>query len=260
MWARSSTGIDSPRRVLLLLVVVALLTGCRPSDTSLVAAASSLRLAMPHLLQDFAARSDGGPLDATYAGSGTLRQQAEAGAPFVAMVLLGDHTDRLITAGEALADTRLVVASNPLALVGSPGATSHGFEQLGELPEGTRVAIGDPASVPAGAYARTALEHLGIWDALRGRLVYAGSVAAVLAYVERGEVDYGVVYESDLHGARNAVVLDRADPAWAPLPEVVAAAATDGGDRGRAFVRFLASPEAADVLARFGFEPRDRAP
>lgn len=255
MSVRSSTRIDGRPILVGLLLTLLLVAGCRPSEAPLVGVASSLRLAMPQLLQDFAAQPGGEGLDATYAGSGTLRQQAEAGAPFVAVVLLGDHADRLIAAGEAVAETRTVVARNRLVLIGAAQAPPVGFADLGGLPDAARVALGDPGSVPVGTYARAALERLGVWRGLEGHLVQAGSVAAVLSYVERGEADYGVVYLSDLHGARNAVLLAEADPSWAPTPEVVAAVGSSGGAVGRAFVRFLASPGATAVLERFGFDP-----
>jgi molybdate transport system substrate-binding protein len=159
--------------------------------------------------------------------------------------------------GLADGTTRAVVARNAIVLIGRRGAAPRTFETLDELPEGERIAIGDPASVPAGRYAKQALEALGSWEALAPRFVYGMDVAAVLAYVRRGEVAAGIVYRTETSGVEDVVVLDQARPPWAPTPEVVAAAVRDARQArdARDFLDFLQGPIARGILADHGFLP-----
>jgi molybdate transport system substrate-binding protein len=132
------------------------------------------------------------------------------------------------------------------------------FETLATaLPEGERLAIGDPGAVPAGRYAREALERLGAWAALEKRVVLGGNVAAVLAYVERGEVPAAIVYRTELQSAKGVVVLDTAKGEWAPVPEVWASVTSSTKRRAEAagLVDFMASAEGRQILAKYGFGP-----
>ena len=224
----------------------------------LVAVAASLRGAMPVLMERFQAAEPGPPLSATYGGSGALQKQVEAGAPIDAVVLAGpEPVDALVAGGHARAETRRVIAFNQLALVVPKAGAQVGFATLDTLPAGEKIALGDPASVPAGSYAREALRALGLWERLAPRLVTAPDVAAVLAYARRGEVGAAIVYRSDVRGIDDVEVRELAEGSWAPRPQVVAAQTVHGLAplRAERFLRFLAGPAAAAVLAEHGFEP-----
>lgn len=220
--------------------------------------AASLRTVMPKLVGAYRERRDGGEIVASYGASGDLERQVESGAPIDAVVFAAPGpVDRLIAAGRAEAASRRRIATNVLVLVGGRRTPPLGFTTIERLPANELLAIGEPGAVPAGAYAKQALERLGKWSALQGRLVFAGNVAEVLTYVRRGEAAAGIVYETDARGAAEVVLLDRANGPWAPTPEVVAAV-TDGGkarERAREFVAFLGSPEAQAILRGFGFGP-----
>jgi molybdate transport system substrate-binding protein len=229
----------------LVLVAFALLGGCkaRPPQEITVAAAASLRPVLPALIAQYGRR-----VAATYAASGELRKQVEAGAPVDAVLLASpEPVDQLIGEGLADAASRRVFATNQLVLVGA-GKTRVTFDTLDRLPPSELVAIGDPRSVPAGQYARDLLVKLGKWDALQGHLVLGGDVTAVLAYARRGEVTAAVVYATDAASVNDVHVLDRARSAATQL----VAAATKSG-RGRAFVDFLGTSAASVTLSRFGF-------
>ncbi len=224
--------------------------GSREGAVPTVAAAASLRHVMPALLEGF-----GQQVRVTYGASGTLRQQVEGGAP-VDVVLFAAATpvDQLIARGHADAATRRRLASNDLVLVGPSGGPAVTWASLTELPEGERLAMGTPGAVPAGRYAREALEQLGSWEVLQPRVVFGGDVAAVLASARRGEVAVAAVYATDARGQDDLVVLDRADWEGAPSPEVIGAAVTDHAG-GRALLTWLASDEARARFDAFGFGP-----
>ena len=222
----------------------------------MLAVAASLRHVMPELVRTFAENDGGREIVVTYGGSGTLREQVEAGAPVDAVVFAGGPpVDQLIEAGYADAKSRRVVATNTLVLIAASGSEPVSFQAIERVPAREKIAIGDPASVPVGIYAAEAFRNLGKWEALQDRLVFGGHVAAVLAYARRGEVAVAVVYRTDALGLEDVVVLDEARGAWAPQPEVVAAV-TNGGAaaaRAHAFLDFLGSPRGREILERYGF-------
>jgi molybdate transport system substrate-binding protein len=258
-------AIGSTRAVLCESLTVAVIAaslsaalGCGPADTesTVVAAAASLRAVIPDLAGRFQRESGTLPPLVTYAGSGTLRRQVEAGAPIDLVVFAGSApVDDLIAAGLVDAASRRIVARNRLVLIGPSDADDTDLAALVRLGAGERIAIGDPETVPAGFYAREALEALGIWESLESRLVPAAHVAAVLAYVERGEVAAGMVYATDAALGRNIRVLDDSRIDGAPDPLVVAALTRDGrrDPAAGAFLDFLSGPEGEATFARHGF-------
>jgi molybdate transport system substrate-binding protein len=247
----------------LALVGVALAAvglGCskKPAPGVTVAAAASLRHAMPELVAAFEKRHPGAPTTVTYGASGQLRRQVEGGAPVDLVVFAsGEPVDALVTEGRAERASRRVLATNELVLVGPKGARPLTFATLTTVPPGERVAVGDPRTVPAGSYARAALEKLGEWDALRDRLVFGGDVSAVLAYARRGEVVAAIVYATEARGIDDIVVLDTLKGPAAPRAEVVEAvvAKSPSPERARALADFLATEEAQRIVASFGFSP-----
>jgi len=253
------------RRSILLALGALLLFDCsrkEGSDEIVVAAATSLRRAFPAIAEAYQKEHPSARTIATYGGSGELARQVEAGAGVDVVVFAAkDPLDRLAKSGLVDPASSRVVATNELVLVGraddARGSEKLTFATLGALPAGERLAIGDPGAVPAGVYARDALVRLGVWKALEGRVVLGGNVAAVLAYVERGEVPAAIVYRTELEGAKGIVVLDTAKGEWAPVPEVWASVTTHARGRAeaRALVDFMASSQGQKIFAIYGFGP-----
>lgn len=263
MSERSSTRDRTVAAVALFAIGLALAackstTTAPPEPVATVAAAASLRNVLPSLISRYDA---GGPaISVTYGASGSLRRQVEGGAP-IDLVLFAARkpVDQLLEKG--LVDGSPVrLATNKLVLIGPAArrtADPLTFATLARLPADGHLAIGEPGSVPAGAYAKLALQKLGSWDALQDRMVFAGDVAGVLAYARRGEVAAAIVYETETSGIADITVLDRASGEWAPTAEVVGAV-TRGGtniDAGKAFLEWLRRPEAQEILAGAGFGP-----
>src|SRR5687768_14967535 len=163
------------KRLALLLFIA----GCASEDAKpTIATAASLRGVMPA-----AAAAFGSEIAFTYGASGDLRKQVEGGAPIDAVLFASAApVESLIASGHADAATRRVLATNELVLIVPSGNPALRFESLETIPQGERLAIGDPGAVPAGQYARDALQKLGVWEALADRLVLGGDVASVLAY------------------------------------------------------------------------------
>ncbi len=246
------------RRLALLIAIVSLASCERKTERPEVtlATAASLRVALPELIAAFAQDHARPIITPVYGASGDLKKRLLDGAPIDAVLFAApEPVDQLIAAGRVDASTRRVIAHNRLVLIGPKGGPKLRWQSLDALPEGAKIAIGNPDSVPAGAYAKKALVALGKWDALQGRLVYAADVAAALAYARRGEVAAAVVYTTEIQGIADVVVLDDAG-SFAPRADVVVAVVKDAAraEPARAFLAFLATPAAQAILKAHGFE------
>ncbi len=119
---------------------------------------------------------------------------------------------------------------------------------------GGRLAIGDPSHVPAGQYAKAALESLGLWPAVRDRLAPQNNVRAILAFVERGEAPLGIIYATDAALSPN-VRIAAIIPGSAHDPIVYASAMISGRATRevRDFYDALGDEQSDEVFSRFGF-------
>ena len=192
-----------------------------------------------------------------YAASSTLARQIAQGAP--ADIFLSadqDWADYLDQRGLFLAGSRRNLLGNELVMIAPIGATfavtmAPGFNLAGSF-QG-RWCAGEPASVPAGKYARQALEYFGWWAAMAPRLVGAEDVRTAAAFVERGECALGVVYSTDAKMARQVAVI-ATFPAQSHKPIVYPGALLkDAGADSRAFWAYLQGTEARSVFTSFGF-------
>lgn len=149
-----------------------------------------------------------------------------------------------------------VLARNSLVLI-VPAGSRLAIGQLDDLARSSvqRVAIGGPASVPAGRFAQRALEAAGVWAALQGRMVMTQNVRQALDHVARGEVDAGFVYATDaaLIGDRVTVVLNvpTGTAIRYPIAPIQGSANRQDGAR---FVDHVLSPPGQTIRGRHGFE------
>lgn len=244
-----------------LASMCSLLTGActATGDRALtVGAAASMRVVMPGILAEFS-RKSGLKVMASYAASGTIARQVERGAPLDLVVMASPAVlDELEHGGFLVPASRRSLATNSIVLVGRTGTPPVLFSALGHPGPRFRIAVGDPRNVPVGVYARQLLEDLGHWQGLAGHLVLGRDVAGVLAYARRGEVDAGIVYDTDTVGVPGLRVFDRAQGIRAPEPEVVAALIVNSeqmAGRAAALLDFLVSDNARHALSRAGFGP-----
>ena len=196
----------------------------------------------------------------SFAASSTLAKQIEQGAPANLFASADakwmDYLDQrsLIAAG-----TRRNVLGNDLVLVvpadhARTVAIGPGFDLAGLLGPGGRLAVGDPAHVPAGIYAAQALKALGVWDVAEPRLARAEDVRGALLLVERGEAPAGIVYATDA-AVSKGVAPAGVFPAGSHDPITYPFAVTKAGDtpEARALLTFLEGPEVRDIFRRRGF-------
>ena len=205
----ANARILSARAGLLVFLVasILLLSSCdreeaaRPGPGESVAhlyAAASLADVLSGLAREFEPIGDGRVV-AGYGASNLLAQQLREGAPpgvFVSASV--EWVDRLEGWGLVESDSRVDLLGNSLVVIVPKGAADRPG-RLEDLARGeyARIALADPTAVPAGMYAKAALESAGVHEALRNRVVAAQDVRMALSYVERGEVPVGIVYATD---------------------------------------------------------------
>lgn len=220
-----------------------------------VFAASSLKPVFDKLVPLFDAET-GGRVSVSFAGTATNVRQIQQGAqPDVLVSANIAWADALQSDENLVVHARAIIARNRLVLV---SATELGSFELNDAQHwntalgGGRLAVGLTQAVPAGIYARQALEQLSVWDDVQDKLVEASSVQGVLNFVRRGEVPLGIVYLTDAlsitEGVYQVALFDGNlhDPIEYP-----ALALTQAGSE---FVEFLLRPETQKILLEMGFE------
>ena len=239
------------------------LTGLGPvrgawADDVVVFAAASLKNALDDAAGAFKI-GGGAPAKISYAASSQLAKQIESGAP----------ADIFISADLAWMDyvqkhnliqpaTRKNLLGNQLVLVAPADSNVQvdikpGFDLVGML-NGGRLAMADPASVPAGKYGKAALQKLGVWDAVQPHVAGAENVRAALLFVDRKETPLGIVYATDAASDPKVKIVgvfpeDTHPPIIYPAALTVASKNPDAVK----FLQFLESPAARAPFEKQGF-------
>jgi len=239
-----------------------LATATRADKPVTVFAAASVTDALEAVADAYAEEGGAAPRF-SFAASSTLARQIEAGAP-ADIIVSANPTWMDYLAERRLIDpeSRADLIGNSLVLIAPPGAApgpvplDRPTPILDRLGDAGRLALGDTAHVPAGIYARQALEALGLWRTLEPRLALADHVRAALALVARGEAPLGIVYATDAAIVPAVRVVGRF-PGDSDSPIVYPAAIVT--DRGtpevRRFFDFVRGPKALAIFERFGFTP-----
>ena len=233
------------------------------AQTLTVSAAASLKEALNDVNAAYAIQQPGVKIELNLAGSGALQQQIEQGAPVDVFISAATRQmDVLVGKGLILDGSVRNLIANQLVLVGPPGATKPAsFPELA-APSLKHIAIGEPKSVPAGQYAEQVFKYFNLGEVVRSRLVFGKDVRMVLTYVETGNADAGIVYLTDARQSGKVVILATA-PADSHDPVIYPAAiikASRQVEAAKAYLKFLASPEAGILFEKRGFTPVSSTP
>ena len=250
--------------LLLFAVSCALNCACGPDASEepdfTVAAAASLTTVMEEALERWNATHESQGRS-SYASSSTLARQLEQGAPFDLYVSANaEWMDRAIHLGHVDGSTRRDLAGNELVLVAPrEGALSAAdLPLLGPLPPalaGLRWSTGDPEHVPLGRYARESLEALDWWQGAARELIAGGDARAALRLVERGEVDWGIVYRTDAEESAGVRVLASLPASSHSAVVYPLAQCMEASEGARDFARWLTSPAGRALFQSHGFRP-----
>lgn len=244
---------------LFLLILVLLVFGI-----ALPAYAQSLRLSvaasMTNAFKDLAREFETAHPDLVvrlnFGSSGSLAKQIAYGAPADLFVSANPKwVEFLMKQGKTDKESVRIFAYNALVVVGDP---ARSLSSLNSLSAFKRIALGSPGSVPAGQYAKQAMGHAGVYDALlrNHQLVMAKDVRQALLYADRKEVPLAFVYKSDALLAKNVKILYLVPPAFYDRVTYPMALTVTGvkNPSARLFYDFLAQPEVLKILEKYGFE------
>ena len=245
--------------IMLLVGAMIIWNGAARADQELiVSAAASLTNALKEVAGQFETTHPGTKILCNFAASGSLLQQMAHGAPVDVFASADQKTmNQAQEKGLILPASRKNFVSNNLVLI-KPLDSQLALGGLKDLtkPEVKRVAVGNPATVPAGRYTKEALVKAGLWDQLMPKFIMAESVRQVLDYVGRGEVDTGFVYSTDAAIARGKVKVMQTVEAHAPILYPLAVTAATGKKAlAQDFLDFILSPAAQEIFKRYGFGP-----
>jgi molybdate transport system substrate-binding protein len=239
------------------LAAFAYAPGARANDV-IVFAAASLKNALDDASHAFEHQS-GDTMKISYAASSALARQIESGAP--ADIFISADLDwmnyldqkKLIKPG-----TRSNLFGNRLVLIAPAKSTvsvdiKPGFSLVPAL-NGGRLAMADPAAVPAGKYGKAALEKLGAWASVESSVAPAEDVRAALRFVALGEAPLGIVYQTDAAAEPGVRIVAAFPPdSYPPIIYPAALVANDSNPAAAKFLAFLRSPAAKPYFDKQGF-------
>jgi molybdate transport system substrate-binding protein len=223
-----------------------------------VFAAASMKNALDDINAAFL-KATGTKVTASYAASSALAKQIEGGAPadlFVSADL--KWMDYVAEKKLIKVDTRVNLLGNKLVLIApadsklSKVEIAKGFD-IARLAGDGRIAVADVKAVPAGLYAKAALENLGAWAAAEPKLAMAENVRATLAYVARGETPVGIVYETDAKVEPKVKIIGSFPDGSHPPVTYPVAATANAKPEAAPYLTFLRSAIAKAVFEQYGF-------
>ena len=251
------------KKLLSLLCAAALMasmavSACAEDITLTVAAAASLEYSyVQQLIPLFEKQNPGIQVEGTYDSSGKLQSQIENGLDAdVFMSAAVKQMNALVSEGYIDPESVVELLENKIVLIKPKGGDTKvtSFENAADC---ETIALGDPASVPAGQYAQEAFTTLGNWDAVSAKASFGTNVTEVCAWVENASADCGVVYATD--AAQHEVDIIAAAPEGSLSKKVIYPVAVLSGsshkEAAQKFVDFLASEEALAVFESYGFTP-----
>ena len=223
----------------------------------LVSAAASLTDALEEIKELYTEENKNITVTYNFAGSGSLQQQIEQGAPVDVFISAASrHMNDLEQKNLIMEGTRIDLLMNKLVLI-VPAASDiqSGDFQVLLKDEIKKIAIGEPDSVPAGKYATQVFDHFGILKDIEAKFIYGKDVRQVLTWVNTSNVDAGVVYASDAVQADKIRILSEA-PEGSHEPIVYPAAVIKNSrhaEQAQNFLDFLATSKSKEIFARHGF-------
>jgi molybdate transport system substrate-binding protein len=246
------------RTILLALALACCALPAMGQTPITIFAAASLKNALDEVAAKFTA-STGTRLKISYAGSMMLARQIEQGAP-ADLFISADQEVMDYAAEQKLirAETRQNLLGNRLVVIAPANAPMTELaltpQALAQALATGRLATGDVSSVPAGKYAKQALQKLGLWAVAEPRLAMSDNVRTAMTFVSRGEAPLGIVYASDAASDPGVKIIARfPEGSHEPIVYPLAQTASSNHRGLPALIAFLRSQEARGIFERQGF-------
>ena len=256
--------------VSVFLIMIYLLSGCsfgvidnnKSNNTHkvelIVSAAASLKETAQDLTELYKKEKPYVEIKFTFGSSGALATQIEEGAPTdIFMPASLKQMNTLEEKGLLLEGSKKELLVNKVVLI-SPKESNKELSSFGDSASDSvsKIGLGEPDSVPAGQYAKEVFTTLGIWDKVKGKAVFGSDVRQVLTWVENGDVDCGVVYQTDAIASEKInVVCEAPKDTHKPViyPAAVIRSSKNQLEAG-AFIDFMKTSKAAAVFKKHGFD------
>lgn len=255
------------KKLFILFVFLSCLAGCSSSaqDTKgdsqevveiTVSAAASLTDALNEIKSQFENEHPNIKVTFNFGSSGTLQQQILQGAPAdLFFSAAEDKFDELVKKGLINEENAVDLVSNKLVLV-TPIKSQKEIGSFSDLKEkANKISIGIPETVPAGKYAKEMLEAIGEWGNIENKIVYSKDVRQVLTYVETGNVDAGIVYNTDaLVSSKVNVIATAEEGTHTPIIYPIGVINESKNlEEAKAFFSYMKSDKALMILEEYGF-------
>jgi molybdate transport system substrate-binding protein len=250
-------GIGSALGFANLSGLLSLHVQAQPNQMLLISAAASLQNALAKVNPLFMQSYPNVRLKYNFGASGALQQQIEQGAPVDVFISAGQkQVDALQKKGLILNNTRRNLLTNRLVLI-VPKNSTLGITTLRQLsqPSVKKIAVGEPRSVPVGQYTEELFKNLGILNSLNPKFVLGNNVRNVLAAVESGNVDAGVVYTTDANiSSQVRQVATAPNRLHSPIIYPLAVLkASQNSQAAQAYAKFLSGAQAKAIFRQYGF-------
>lgn len=227
-----------------------------PEGTIMLAAAASLKNCLDEeLLPMFAKQYSNINVNTTYDSSGKLQTQIEEGAGIdIFMSAAVKQMNALDEKGMIAENSIVELLENKIVLI-VPEGSNKGIEKFEDVVKAETIAVGDPESVPAGQYAKEALENLGLWEQVLPLSSLGTNVTEVLNWVAEGSADAGIVYATDAASKDNVTVVAEAPEGSVSkvIYPIGIVKNTTNEEVAKLFIEFLQTHEAAVVFGEYGF-------
>lgn len=247
---------------LAILLMVVALSGCGDDKTaqkqqvSLAAAASLEKVFTERLIPMFNEKYPEIKIEGTYDSSGKLQMQIEQGlAADIFISASNKQMQSLMDKGYMDKEKTVPLLENKLVLI-VPASGNSSMKSFSDIAAAKRPAVGDPASVPAGQYAKEALEKLGLWHEVSAKVSLGTNVTEVLHWVAEGSADAGLVYATDAAASQKVRVVAEAPAGVLSKPVIYPMGILKQAPHMQAaekFYAFLRSEEALQVFKEAGF-------
>lgn len=224
-----------------------------------IAAAASLKPVMEEaLIPEFIEQNPGFTVTGTYDSSGKLQTQIEEGLEADLFISAATkQMDALNGEGLVDKDSLTMLLENQIVLI-VPAGSGDGYSDFTDIQKAAVIAVGDPDSVPAGQYAKEALQSLELWDLLKSGFSLGTNVTEVLNWVAEGSADAGIVYATDAAATDRVTVIASAPEGSLSKKVLYPAAVLSASakpDAAALFLDYLKSDSASEHFAAYGFSP-----
>ncbi|BCN32873.1 molybdate ABC transporter substrate-binding protein [Anaeromicropila herbilytica] len=229
--------------------------GSNQKTELIISAAASLQNAMEEIKTLYEAANKKVTLNFNFGSSGALQQQIEQGAPADVFISAAEKQMATLKGEELMVDNTIsILLKNKVVLI-VPKDSTLGITSFDDILKAKVIALGDPASVPAGQYAEQVFKSLDLLEKVQKQATYGKDVTEVLAWVRTGNADAGVVYQTDAQSSKEVKVVAEApegshDDVIYPIGVVRASKEVEAA---KAFLDYLKTDEAMKIFEKYGF-------